>query len=296
MKKIIAMMLCAFTLTSALVGCANDGEDGDSGSKGGNGDDTITVISREEGSGTRDAFEELFSLQEKNAEGKKYSLTTTDAEIYSSTSVVLTSVAGDKNAIGYVSLGSLKDTVKALAIDGAAATVDNVKNGSYKITRPFNIATKEDASDLAKDFVAYILSEEGQKVVEDNGYISNGNNGAYAGTKPAGSITVSGSSSVSPLMEKLIEAYTAINADADIKLQTSDSTTGMNDVAEGKSEIGMASREVKDSEKEQGLIPTQICTDGVAVIVNTENSVNGLTSEQVKQIYVAEITKWSEVK
>lgn len=287
MKKILAMMLCAFTLTGALAGCANQ-------EAGGN--DTITVISREEGSGTRDAFEELFSLQEKNAQGKKYSLTTTDAEIYSSTSVVLTSVAGDKNAIGYLSLGSLKDTVKALAIDGAQATVENVKNGSYKITRPFNIATKEDAPELAKDFVAYILSEEGQKVVEDNGYISNGNNGAYAGSKPAGSITVSGSSSVTPLMEKLIEAYEAINADADIKLQTNDSTTGMNDVAEGKSAIGMASREVKDSEKEKGLISTQICTDGVAVIVNTENEIDGLTSEQVMKIYVGEITKWSEVK
>lgn len=287
MKKIFAMMLCVFTLTGALAGCSN-------GEAGGN--DTITVISREEGSGTRDAFEELFSLQEKNAEGKKYSLTTTDAEIYSSTSVVLTSVAGDKNAIGYLSLGSLKDTVKALAIDGADATVENVKNGSYKITRPFNIATKEDAPELAKDFIDYILSEEGQKVVEDNGYISNGNNGAYAGTKPTGSITVSGSSSVTPLMEKLIEAYKAINADADIKLQTNDSTTGMNDVAEGRSAIGMASREVKDSEKEKGLIPTQICTDGVAVVVNTENEVDGLTSEQVKNIYVGEITKWSEVK
>ncbi|MGM9647095.1 MAG: substrate-binding domain-containing protein [Eubacteriales bacterium] len=261
----------------------------------GNQSDTITVISREEGSGTRGAFVELFGIEEKDADGNKVDKTRADAEFYSSTSVVLSSVAGDPNAIGYVSLGSLKDTVKALEIDGVAATVENVKNGTYKITRPFNIATKEDAPELAQDFIAYILSAEGQAVVEANGYISSGNNGAYAGTKPEGSITVSGSSSISPLMEKLIEAYQKVNTGADIKLQQSDSSTGMSDVAEGKSEIGMASRELKDSELEKGLVPTVICTDGVAVIVSPENSVNGLTSEQIKKIYTGEISAWSEL-
>lgn len=261
----------------------------------GNQSDTITVISREEGSGTRGAFVELFGIEEKDADGNKVDKTRADAEFYSSTSVVLSSVAGDPNAIGYVSLGSLKDTVKALEIDGVAATVENVKNGTYKITRPFNIATKEDAPELAQDFIAYILSAEGQAVVEANGYISSGNNGAYAGTKPEGSITVSGSSSISPLMEKLIEAYQKVNTGADIKLQQSDSSTGMSDVAEGNSEIGMASRELKDSELEKGLVPTVICTDGVAVIVSPENSVNGLTSEQIKKIYTGEISAWSEL-
>lgn len=289
MKKILAMMFCAFTLSGALVGCA--GDDGGNG-----GDDTIIVISREEGSGTRGAFVELFGVEKKDADGNKVDRTTDDAEIYSSTSVVVTSVAGDENAIGYISLGSLKNTIKALAIDGVAATVDNVKNGTYKITRPFNIATKEDASELANDFIAYIKSEEGQKIIEDNGYISNGNNGAYAGTKPAGELTISGSSSVAPLMEKLIEAYGALNTDAKINLQTSDSSTGMKDVADGVSEIGMASRDLKDSELANGLVPTVICTDGVAVIVSTDNDVNGLTSEQVMNIYIGEITKWSEVK
>ena len=261
----------------------------------GNQSNTITVISREEGSGTRGAFVELFGIEEKDADGNKVDKTRSDAEFYSSTSVVLSSVAGDPNAIGYVSLGSLKDTVKALEIDGVAATVENVKNGTYKITRPFNIAIKEDAPELAQDFIAYILSAEGQAVVEANGYISSGNNGAYAGTKPEGSITVSGSSSISPLMEKLIEAYQKVNTDADIKLQQSDSSTGMSDVAEGKSEIGMASRELKDSERSKGLVPTVICTDGVAVIVSPENSVNGLTSEQIKKIYTGEISAWSEL-
>lgn len=275
MKKIIAMMLCALTLAGSLVGCGNN-----------EGKDSITVISREDGSGTRGAFEELFGIEK----------TTDDADIYNSTSIMLTSVAGDANAIGYVSLGSLKDTVKALEIDGVAATADNVKNGSYKIARPFNIATKADISDLAKDFIAYIMSEEGQAVIEGNGYISNGNNGAYAGAKPEGTLAISGSSSIYPIMEKLVEAYKAVNTGATINLQQSDSSTGMKDVAEGKSEIGMASRELKDSELANGLSPTVICTDGVAVIVSKDNGVNGLTAEQVKKIYTGEITTWSEVK
>lgn len=280
--KLLTLAIAAVLSAGLLTSCGNQS-------------DTITVISREEGSGTRGAFVELFGIEEKDADGNKVDKTRSDAEFYSSTSVVLSSVAGDPNAIGYVSLGSLKDTVKALEIDGVAATVENVKNGTYKITRPFNIATKEDAPELAQDFIAYILSAEGQAVVEANGYISSGNNGAYAGTKPEGSITVSGSSSISPLMEKLIEAYQKVNTGADIKLQQSDSSTGMSDVAEGKSEIGMASRELKDSERSKGLVPTVICTDGVAVIVSPENSVNGLTSEQIKKIYTGEISAWSEL-
>lgn len=283
MKKIMAMILSALTLTTTLASC-------------GNSDDAITVISREEGSGTRGAFVELFGVEEKDADGNKVDRTTTDAEIYSSTSVVLISVADNANAIGYVSLGSLKDTVKALKIDGVAATIDNVKNGSYKIARPFNIATKEDASELAKDFIAYIMSAEGQAIIEDNGYISNGNNGAYAGGKPEGEITISGSSSISPLMEKLVEAYKKVNTSAKINLQQSDSSTGMSDVADGKSDIGMASRELKDSELDKGLTSTVICTDGIAVIVSNDNEIEGLTSEQVKKIYIGEITAWSEVK
>ncbi len=280
--KLIAMTTAAVLSVGMLASCGGAG-------------DTITVLSREEGSGTRGAFVELFGVEEKNADGNKVDQTRNDAEVYNSTSVILSSVAGDKNAIGYVSLGSLKDTVKALEIDGVAATVENVKNGTYKIARPFNIATKDDAPELAKDFISFIMSAEGQAVVEENGYISNGNNGAYAGSKPEGSITVSGSSSISPLMEKLVEAYTKVNTAADIKLQQSDSSTGMSDVADGKSHIGMASRELKDSELDKGLTPTVICTDGIAVIVHKDNAVNGLTTEQVKKIYVGEISAWSEL-
>lgn len=246
----------------------------------------ITVITREDGSGTRSAFMELFEIEE----------ITKQAEESNSTSVVMTTVEGNVNAIGYISMGSLKDNVKAIKIDGAEATVANIKNGTYKVSRPFNIATKGTTDEVTADFIAFILSAEGQAVVEAAGYISDGNTGAYSGKKPAGKITVSGSSSVTPVMEKLKEAYIGINPNAEIELQQSDSSTGMKDVISGTSSIGMASRELKASETEQGLVSTVIAIDGIAVIVNKENAVSNLSSAQVKSIYTEEITTWTELK
>ncbi|WP_099469875.1 substrate-binding domain-containing protein [Konateibacter massiliensis] len=255
----------------------------------------ITVVSREDGSGTRGAFIELFGVEEKDANGEKVDNTTEEATITNSTSVVMTTVAGDDYAIGYISLGSLNDTVKALKIDGAEATVDNIKSGTYKIARPFNIATKGDLSAVAQDFVDYILSSDGQAVIEENGYISSSENGAYAGSKPEGKVVIAGSSSVSPVMEKLKEAYLAVNTNATIEIQTSDSTTGMESTISGICDIGMASRELKDSEIEGGLANTVIAMDGIAVIVNKNNSFDELTSEQVKSIYTGETIAWDEV-
>ena len=256
----------------------------------------ITVISREDGSGTRGAFIELFGIEVKNDAGEKVDMTTDDAEITNSTSVMMTSVAGNTEAIGYISLGSLNDTVKVVKIDGAEATVDNIKSGTYKIARPFNIATKGEVSDVAQDFIKYIMSEDGQKVVEDAGYISQGNAGAFKAAGVKGKINIAGSSSVTPVMEKLKEAYVAVNPDVQIEVQQSDSTTGMTSAAEGVCDIGMASRELKDSELSAGLTPTVIAIDGIAVVVNKNNDVDGLTSDQVKSIYTGSITKWSEVK
>lgn len=253
----------------------------------------ITVVSREEGSGTRGAFIELFSIEEKDADGNKVDHTTDTAEITNSTSVMMTTIAGNESAIGYISLGSLNDSVKALEIDGAKASVENIKNGSYKISRPFNIATKENISDVAKDFISFIMSEEGQAVVEKNGYISKGSSGKYQGAKPSGEITVAGSSSVTPVMEKLKEAYMAINTNATIKVQQNDSTTGMQSTIDGVCDIGMASRELKDSEIEKGLKGTVIAMDGIAVIVNNKSEVSSLTSEQVKAIFTGEQTEWA---
>lgn len=256
----------------------------------------IVVVSREDGSGTRGAFIELFGVEVKDADGKKVDNTTLDAEIVNSTSVVLQTVSGNDAAIGYISLGSLNDTVKALQIDGADATVANVKDGSYKISRPFNIVTKAEVSEAAKAFIDFILSAEGQAVVADNHYIPMDNAPAYAGSTVAGKVVVAGSSSVTPVMEKLKEAYLAVNPNAEIEIQMSDSSTGVKMAIDGTADIGMASRALKDSETAEGVASTVIATDGIAVIVNLNNPIAGLTAEQVRQIYVGEVLNWADVK
>ena len=256
----------------------------------------ITIVSREDGSGTRGAFIELFGIEEKNDAGEKVDMTTEEAQITNSTSVMLTTVAGDDYAIGYVSLGSLDDSVKALKIDGAEATAENIKSGDYKVSRPFNIATKEGLdNEVANDFIAFIMSEEGQAVVADNGYIPLDDVTPYEGSAPSGKAVVGGSSSVSPVMEKLIEAYKEVNSNAEIELQTTDSTTGMTSTIDGSYDIGMASRELKDEELGGGLVPQVIATDGIAVIVNKNNTLDELSSDQVKAIYTGETLTWDEV-
>ena len=257
---------------------------------------SISVLSREDGSGTRGAFIELFGIEKKDASGKKIDYTTDEAAITNSTAVMLTSVAGDNYAIGYVSLGSLNDSVKAVKIDGADATVANINNGSYKISRPFNIAVKEGLSPVAQDFVNFIISDEGQKIIAANKYIKIQNTKAYSSNKASGKVVVAGSSSVSPVMEKLIEAYKSVNPNAKIELQTSDSTTGVTNAINGTCDIGMASRALKDSEKAKGVKEITIAIDGIAVIVNKLNPVADMTKTQVEQIFFFFFTKWSEVK
>ena len=257
---------------------------------------SISVLSREDGSGTRGAFIELFGIEKKDANGKKIDYTTDEAAITNSTAVMLTSVAGDNYAIGYVSLGSLNDSVKAVKIDGADATVANINNGSYKISRPFNIAVKEGLSPVAQDFVNFIVSDDGQKIIAANKYIKIQNTKAYSSNKASGKVVVAGSSSVSPVMEKLIEAYKGVNPNAKIELQTSDSTTGVTNAINGTCDIGMASRALKDSEKAKGVKEVTIAIDGIAVIVNKLNPVTDMTKTQVEQIFTGNITKWSAVK
>ena len=259
-------------------------------------DEDISVYSREDGSGTRGAFIELFGVEEKDANGEKIDNTTEDATITNNTSVMMTGVAGDDYAIGYVSLGSLNDTVKALKIDGVEPTVENIKSDSYKVYRPFNIATKGEVSEAAQDFIDYILSAEGQQIVSDEGYITVDDAApAFAGGQASGSVTVAGSSSVSPVMEKLAEAYMKLNGNVKIEIQTSDSTTGMTSAIDGVCDIGMASRELKDTEADK-LTATVIAQDGIAVVVNNNNPIDNLTKDQVKSIYVGETTSWSEVE
>ena len=257
----------------------------------------FSVISREEGSGTRGAFIELVGLEEEGADGSKEDKTTVDAVVQNSTNGVMTSVAQDPNAIGYISLGSLNDTVKPVKVEGVEATEENIVSGDYKISRPFNLAYKEDKlNDISKDFLAYCLSTEAQEIVKDEGYVPLSDTKAYEGAEGlSGSITVAGSTSVTPLMEKFIEAYKELNPDVQIDLQSTGSSAGIEAVIDESADIAMASRELKDEEKEQ-LTPEVIATDGIAVVVNTESKVEDLTVEQLKQIFSGEITNTGDLK
>lgn len=299
-RNLIAGLLTGIMAVAALAGCGETATTSSTSSDSStsvskfNADSEITVVSRENGSGTRGAFIELMGIEEKGADGTKVDKTTSEAVIANKTDVMLTNVSGDEYGIGYVSLGSLSSSVKAVDVDGVEATAENIKNGTYKVARPFNIATKAEISDVAQDFIDFILSADGQEIVS-NGYIKVDDNAApYVGTKPSGKIVVAGSSSVSPVMEKLKEAYLAVNTNAEIELQTSDSTAGMTGAIEGTCDIGMASRDLKDSEKET-LTATAIALDGIAIIVNPANPIENITSEQVKDIFTGAKTMWSEI-
>ena len=291
-KKILTLAVATMAASSILTGCGSS----TSSDKKAAADENITAVSREDGSGTRGAFIELFGIEEKDKDGNKVDKTTSSVQITNSTSVMMTTVAENKAAIGYISLGSLNDTVKAVKIDGAEASVDTVKDGSYKIVRPFNIVTKDKLSKQAQDFENYIMSADGQKIIEDNGYIkADEKAAAYKSNGAKGKVVVGGSSSVTPVMEKLKEAYAKVNKDVTVEVQQSDSTTGVNMAAEGTCDIGMASRELKDDEKDLGLTATVIARDGIAVIVNKDNDIDELTSDQVKSVYTGETTTWEDL-
>lgn len=298
-KKITATALFGVLAVSAFAGCGGASSSSNGSSNAGSdaakfdASKTISVVTREEGSGTRDAFTELTGVLVKDGDNKTDN-TTTSAVTINSTEAVITNVKDNEAAIGYISLGSLNDTVKALKIGGVEATADNVKSGDYAVSRPFNIAYKGELSDVAQDFVDYIMSSDGQKIVSDNGYVTVSENAAYSGKKPSGKISVAGSSSVSPVMEKLAEAYQKVNTNAKVEIQTSDSSAGMQSAMGGTCDIGMASRDLKDEEKSVLKVET-IAKDGIAVIVNNANTCDDLTLDQVKSIYTGETTVWSDI-
>lgn len=284
-KKLVGIAVSACVIFSAFTSCTEEKW---------NKNSSINVLSREDGSGTRGAFIELFGVEKKNAQGKKVDYTTDEASITNSTAVMLTTVAGNKYAIGYVSLGSLSSSVKAVKIDGVSATVDNINNGSYKIARPFNVAVRNNLSNAAQNFLNYILSSDGQNIIAANKYIKVPATNSYNASGISGKIVVAGSSSVSPVMEKLIEAYKALNPSVQIELQTSDSTTGVINAIDGTCDIGMASRALKDSEKEKGVREVTIAIDGIAVIINNDNPVESLKKSDVEGIFTGKINSWSE--
>lgn len=308
MKKLMAVIM-AGAMVMGMAACGSSNEENNDSSKAETTQDAegtddaaamegeIAVVTREDGSGTRGAFIELFGIEEENADGEKEDMTTQTASVTNNTSVMMTTVAGDSQAIGYISLGSLDESqVKALKIDGAEATAENVSSGTYKVARPFNIVTTGEVSEVAQDFIDFIMSADGQQVIEDEGYIKVSDAAAYTGGNMEGKIVVAGSSSVTPVMEKLKEAYVAKNSGVEIEVQQSDSTTGVTSALDGICDIGMASRELKDSEVEAGAQGTVIAQDGIAVIVNKENPISDMTSDQVKGIYKGEITDWSEIQ
>lgn len=278
MKRFLALLSCAVLMAATAVGCGSQNE-------------KITVVAREDGSGTRSAFSELMGIVKDDKDN-----TTDTAEVTNSTSVMLTTVAGNKAAIGYVSLGSLNDTVKAVKVDGVEATAENVKAGKYAVSRPFNIVTGKDLTPLAQDFISYILSTDGQAVVDEKGYISVTQGEAYKASGQTGTLTIAGSTSVAPLMEVLADKYMALNSGVKIEIQQSGSSAGITSAIEGVCQIGMASRELKDSETAKGVTATKIAMDGIAVIVNKDNSYSELTSDQIRKIYTGETTQWSDLK
>lgn len=305
MRKLAVLALSAALVMGTMTGCGSTNSDAKNSDNAGTnksassetGFDTskdISVVSREDGSGTRGAFIELTGVEEKDADGNKVDNTTLDASITNSTEVMMTTVSGNDYAIGYASLGSLNDTVKAVKVGGVEATADNINAGTYTLARPFNIVTGDSVSEVAQDFINYIMSEDGQKIISDNGYIEVENTGSFTSSKVKGSIVVAGSSSVTPVMEKLKEAYAKVNSNASIEIQESDSTTGVNSAIEGTCDIGMASRDLKDEEK--GVKATAIAKDGIAVIVNNNNTIDDLTVDHIKDIFTGAVTTWADVK
>ena len=288
MNKFLKGMLALGLSATALVGCSSGGDDAQSDE--GTASGAITVVSREDGSGTRGAFTELMGIEEDGTDN-----TTSSAQITNSTSVMMTTVEGNPYAIGYISLCPLNDTVKAVTVDGVEATVENVESGEYTVSRPFLVCTTEDISELGQDFMNFIMSDEGQAIVEEEGYIPRETTGAFTSNGASGDLTVGGSSSVTPVMEKLAEAYEEINTGANVSVQQSDSTSGAENTISGVYEIGMCSRDLTEEEQSKGLTPTTIALDGIAVIVNKENAVDNLTTDQIKQIYTGEITDWADI-
>ncbi len=295
-KKIFALLMTSVMMLSVAACSSGNSEEGEATAEGTEQttemSGPISVVAREEGSGTRGAFVELMGVVDEDDND----ITTLNAEITNSTSVMLTTVAGNPSAIGYVSLGSLSDDVKAVKVDGAEATPDNVKAGTYTVARPFLLAYKDGSlSDVAQDFLSFIMSADGQKIITEEGYISVEEGEAYTGSGMTGKIVLDGSTSISPVMESLAEAYKAINPEVAVEIQQTGSGAGITSAIEGVCDFGMASRALKDSEKAE-LVSTQIASDGIAVVVNNDNTLDDLTSDQIKNIYLGEITDWSEIK
>lgn len=256
----------------------------------------IHVVSREVGSGTRGAFTEITKILAKNDKGEEVDSTYEEATIVNSTEGVITSVNGDPFAIGYISLGSLNDEVKAVKVDGVEATPENINKGDYKIARPFMLAYHEaNLSDVAKDFLTFIMSKDGQEIVKEDGCIPIETTESYKPANIEGRIAIAGSTSVTPLMEKLVDKYKELNPGFEADIQSNGSSAGIQAAIEGVAEIGMSSRNLKPEELEK-VESTAIAMDGIAVVVNNDNAIDDISLDNIHKIFVGEVKDWNDVK
>ena len=288
MKKIIAVLLVTIMAAASFAGCAG-------GAGGFNQNRDITVVSREDGSGTRGAFTELTGVL-VTVDGNSTDMTSPEASIQNGTNAIMTNVAGDNYAIGYISTGSIGDTIKTVNVDGVAPTTANILTGTYKISRPFIIITQDNLSPVAVDFINFIMSVEGQNVIGISYIPIDQNPPAFTSNGAAGTIVIGGSTSVTPVMELLREHYLEINPGAVIEVHGTGSGAGITGAIDGLLDIGMSSREIRDSEMEQLHQEITICMDGIAVIVNKSNPIENLTIEQIRQIFTGEVSRWADVK
>lgn len=294
-KAVISAVLAVCVISAVFAGCKTAGDKENDKVDNSNFSaitGEINVISREEGSGTRDAFTELMGIVDENDVDN----TAETAEITGSTSVMITTVKGNPRAIGYISLGSLSQDVKAVSLDGISPSVEAVKDGSYKLQRPFVIAYKDGKlSEVSQDFVSFIMSKTGQAIIEEEGYISADAEADYKPSNLSGTVTISGSTSVAPVIEVIADKYKELNPNVQIEIQQPGSGAGIEAAMQDTVEIAMSSRALKDDEA-KALTPVQIALDGIAVIVNNDNSIENLTSQQIKSIFTGETTSWEEVK
>ena len=290
-----AKWISTISLSLLLAACGSDDAATDNGSAAGDFDvaTDIHVITREDGSGTRGAFSEIANIVDENGDDA----ITQSATVQNGTSAVMQGVAGDVYAIGYISLGSLDNSVKAVNVNGIEATPENIMSGDYEVARNFNVAYGGELSEVAQDFWDFMFSAQAQELVAEEGYVSVDTEATeYEAKALAGDITIVGSTSVQPIMERMAQAYREYNPDVVIDITAPGSGAGVTAAIDGTADIGMASRELSDEEQAQLSETAAIAVDGIAVILHLDNITEDLSLEDISGIYSGDITTWDAVQ
>lgn len=299
-----AKWMSILSLSLILAACGGDDTDTDtdtgsedSGTEEVAGDfdasSDIHVITREDGSGTRTAFTEIAGVVDENDDD----IITPTATVQNGTNAVMQGVAGDVYSIGYISLGSLNDSVKAVSVNGVAAEADLVASGEYEVARNFNVTYGGELSEVAQDFWDFMFSAQGQELAVDEGYVAaDASAPEYEAKGLSGDITIVGSTSVEPVIEAMSEAYRELNPDVSIDITAPGSGAGVTAAIDGTADIGMASRELSDEEQDQVTETAAIAVDGIAVIVHNDNPLEDLSLEDIAGIYLGDLTSWNGVQ